>query len=271
MVPTRRLAVDVEDKLSHGLQPGTDPSATPAGAQPGRDHGYAAKSYPPGTSAGSIRPARRQPTRSSYVPASATSRPRTGSAYRPGGGDRPSQPSNPQPRTRPVQDDRRNPPPTLLVVLADVQQNVRQRPAHLGRRPLHVVVALLQPFSTAPRRPNTRFAAPRNDRAKRVRRTARNASRGTSCRSPPPGRARGRPGSSSSVSGTRRGRPQAPAEVRPPTTACRSARRGRSLDPRPAPSRLASCCHPVRLTRLVGSLEADKSCATDITADGEIR
>ena len=119
--------------------------------------------YPPGTSAGSIRLTRRQPSRSSHVPGSATSRTRSGSAYRPGGGDRPRQPSNPQPRTRPVQNHGRNPPPTLPVVLADVQKNVRQGPAHLGRRPLrHLVVALLQHRAPPPEHP---IRAPREARA----------------------------------------------------------------------------------------------------------
>ena len=59
---------------------------------------------------------------------------------------RPSSPTvEPKPRTRPVQHHRRNPLASLTVVLAHVQQHVRQRPAHFRRRPLHhVVEALLQ-------------------------------------------------------------------------------------------------------------------------------
>ena len=119
--------------------------------------------YPPGTSAGSISPICRQPMSSSHVPASATSRTRPGSAYRPAGGDLPRQPSNHKPRTRPVQHHRRNPFPSLTVVLAHVQQHVRQRPANLRRRPLHhVVEALLQHRAASSERP---VHAPREARA----------------------------------------------------------------------------------------------------------
>ena len=69
-------------------------------AKTGRRRTYAT-GYPPGTSAGSVRPTRRQPTPSSHLPACATSRTRPGSAYRPRGGDRPCQPSNHSPELAP--------------------------------------------------------------------------------------------------------------------------------------------------------------------------
>ena len=60
----------------------------------------------------------------------------------------------PQTRTRAVQHHRRHPPATLAVVLAGVQQYVRQRPPHFGRRPLqNVMEAVGQYFALAPEDP----------------------------------------------------------------------------------------------------------------------
>ena len=94
----------------------------------------------PGTSAGSIRPMRRQPLTSSHVLAGATSHSRPRSAKRPAWRRTTLPAVEPQPRTRPVQHHGRLSPPPLPEVLAHIQQHVRQRPPHLRRRPLHHVV-----------------------------------------------------------------------------------------------------------------------------------
>lgn len=60
-----------------------------------------AKVQPPGTSDGSTSPIRRQPFDSSHVRGAATSGSRSASAYRPGGGPRPFQPSNHRPELAP--------------------------------------------------------------------------------------------------------------------------------------------------------------------------
>ena len=86
---------------------------------------------PPGTSAGSTSPIRRQPFDSSHVRGAATSGGRSASAY-PARRRAALLPAvEPQTRTRAVQHHRRHPPATLAVVLARVQEDVRQRPADL--------------------------------------------------------------------------------------------------------------------------------------------
>ncbi len=76
------------------------PYAAKAGARVPRT-GPRPSREPPGTSAGSIRPMRRQPLDSSQLRGMATSHSRPASAYRPGGGARPFHPSNHSPELAP--------------------------------------------------------------------------------------------------------------------------------------------------------------------------
>ena len=95
----------------------------------------------------------------------------------------------PQPRTRPVQHHRRNPLASLPVVLAHVQQHVRQRPA--------------PPLASASPRGGSAPSAPRRGGRTPGSRTARNARRRSSCRSPV---SSCRPPPRSGARGRRRGR-----------------------------------------------------------------
>ena len=97
-------------------------------------------------------------------------------------------PVEPESRTRPVQHHRRLPSLAFPKMLADVQQHVRHRAPHFGRRPLdHVVEARRQHPPAASAHPvHAPRTAPRGSSCRW---------QASSCRPPRPGSARGCPGS----------------------------------------------------------------------------
>ena len=161
---------------------------------------------------------------------------------------RPALPSvEPQAGTRPVQHHRRLPTPTLPVVLARVQQHVRQRVANLRRRPLHHVVEARRQHP--PRAPVHPVHAPREPLP------PGSSSRWPDRACPPPrrGSARGCPGWSSAPPGTpaarrpRAATPGTPARSRRGATPARRRARAGS----PAADSLGRCPPaPVRNARL---------------------